>query len=57
LETKEYNMTITKGYIGTELVTAFTYQGADAGLNHYQFQGKTFAGTVKFNYIILTETV
>jgi hypothetical protein len=50
-------MTITKGYVGNELVTAFTYQGANAGLNHYQFQSKTFAGTVKFNYIISTETV
>jgi hypothetical protein len=57
LETKEYNMTITKGYVGTELVTAFTYQGADTGLNHYQFQGKTFAGTVKFDHIISTETL
>jgi hypothetical protein len=50
-------MTIIKGYVGTELVTAFTYQGAYAGIDHYQFRGKTFAGTVKFNYIISTEIV
>jgi hypothetical protein len=50
-------MTITKGYVGTELVTVFTYQGADAGMNHYQFQGKTFAGTVKFDYVVSEETV
>ena len=50
-------MIITKGYVGNELVTVFTYPGADAGLSHYQFQGKTFAGTVKFDYIISTETV
>jgi hypothetical protein len=50
-------MTITKGYVGTELVTAFTYQGADAGLDHYQFQGKTFAGTVKFDHVVSEETI
>ena len=50
-------MTVIKGYVGQELVTAFTYQGADAGLNHYQFQGKTFAGTVKFDNVISEETV
>lgn len=50
-------MTITKGYVGLELVTAFTYPGADAGLNHYQFQGKMFAGTVKFDYVVSEETI
>jgi hypothetical protein len=50
-------MIITKGYVGTELVTAFTYQGVDAGLNHYQFQGKTFTGTVKFDHVVSEETI
>ena len=48
-------MTVTKGYVGTELVTAFTYDGLDAGLNHYNFKGKTYAGTVKFDYVVASE--
>lgn len=45
-------MTVTSGYVGSELVTAFTYEGADAGLNHYYFKGKIYAGTVKFDYVV-----
>ena len=41
-------MTVTSGYVGKELVTAFTYEGADAGMNHYYFKGKMYAGTVRF---------
>ena len=48
-------MTVTSGYVGKELVTAFTYEGTDAGLNHYQFKGKTYAGTVKFDYVVSSE--
>jgi hypothetical protein len=48
-------MTVTSGYVGTELVTAFTYEGMDAGLNHYYFKGKTYAGVVKFDYVVASE--
>lgn len=48
-------MVVTSGYVGKELVTAFTYEGADAGLNHYYFKGKTYAGTVEFTSIISSE--
>ena len=45
-------MTVTRGYVGTELVIAFEYDGLDAGLNHYTFKGVTYAGTVKFDYVV-----
>lgn len=48
-------MTVTSGYVGTEFVTAFTYEGADAGLNHYYYKGKTYAGTVKFDHVVSSE--
>ena len=45
-------MTVTSGYVGSELVTAFTYDDTDAGMNHYYFKGKTYAGTVKFDSVV-----
>jgi hypothetical protein len=45
-------MTLTSGYVQNELVTAFTYEGADACLNHYYFRGKCYSGVVKFDYIV-----
>ena len=45
-------MTVTSGYVGKELETEFTYGGVDAGLNHYYFKGKTYAGTVKFDSVV-----
>lgn len=45
-------MTVTSGYVGSELVTAFTYEGADAGMNHYYFKSKIYAGTTKFTSVV-----
>lgn len=42
-------MKVTFGYIGAELVKAITYTSSEAGINHYHFKGKTYAGLVKFD--------
>jgi hypothetical protein len=45
-------MILTSGYIGSELVTAIIYDGADFGLSHYYYKGKCYAGTVKFDSVV-----
>jgi hypothetical protein len=45
-------MILTSGYVGSELVTAIIYDGADFGLSHYYYKGKCYAGTVKFDSVV-----
>ena len=45
-------MTVISGYINSELVTSFVYDGEDAGLNHYYYKGKIYAGVVKYTYVV-----
>jgi hypothetical protein len=45
-------MILTSGDIGSELVTAIIYDGADFGLSHYYYKGKCYAGTVKFDSVV-----
>ena len=46
-------LTYTKktGLVGRESVTAYEYPGSDFGLSHYNFQGKTYVGTVVFSSV------
>jgi hypothetical protein len=47
----ELKCKVTKGYVGYSEVISFEYPGADAGLNHYKVDGKTYVGTVIFDGI------